>query len=48
MAFKLFDKVRLERVKETAYACIHAGHEFQRRHLDKREDKAIEENGDVI
>jgi len=38
----------IEKFKETIYACIHAGHEFQRMHLDKREDVAIQENGDVV
>jgi len=29
------------------YACIHSGEEFKRRNLDKREDFAIEKNGDI-
>ena len=32
---------------DCVYAVIHAGDEFRRRYLDKREDKAIEENGDI-
>lgn len=31
----------------TVYATIHAGDEFRRRFLDKREDSAIIANGDV-
>ena len=29
------------------YAVIHAGEEFRRRFLDKREDEARQENGDI-
>ena len=32
---------------DTTYAAIHCGDEFRRRNLDKREDTAIEENGDI-
>ncbi len=32
---------------DAVYATIHAADEFRRRHLDKREDFAIEANGDV-
>jgi hypothetical protein len=31
----------------TVYAAVHCGDEFRRRFLDKREDEAIETNGDV-
>lgn len=33
---------------DATYAPIHAGEEFRRRNLDKREDQAIQENGDVV
>jgi len=32
---------------DAVYSAIHAGDEFKRNHLDKREDKAKEENGDI-
>lgn len=32
---------------EAVYAVNHAAHEFERRYLDKREDKARQENGDI-
>ena len=32
---------------DCVYGCIHAGHEFERNYLDKREDFAKEKNGDV-
>ena len=32
---------------DTVYAAIHCGDEYRRRFLDKREDVAIEKNGDV-
>jgi hypothetical protein len=32
---------------EAVYATIHAADEFRRRHLDAREDQAIEANGDI-
>jgi hypothetical protein len=32
---------------EAVYATIHAADEFRRRHLDVREDRAIEANGDI-
>lgn len=32
---------------DVTYCAHHCGDEFRRRHLDKREDVAIEENGDI-
>ena len=32
---------------DCTYAAIHCGDEFRRRFLDKREDQAIVENGDI-
>jgi len=32
---------------DTVYSAYHCGSEAKRRYLDKREDKAIEENGDI-
>jgi hypothetical protein len=32
---------------DCTYAAIHCGDEFRRRFLDKREDAAIHENGDI-
>ena len=32
---------------DTTYAAVHCGSEYKRRHLDKREDVAIEKNGDI-
>jgi len=52
--FKLmrkFMKTRDERytqLHDAVYAAVHCGHEFNRRFLDKREDAAIEKNGDVV
>jgi hypothetical protein len=34
-------------IHDCVYAAIHAGHEFERRYLDKREDAAMETNGDI-
>jgi len=51
--FKLMKKYmknkeyRYSILHDVSYAAIHCGDEFRRRYLDKREDKAIEENGDV-
>jgi len=32
---------------DCTYAAIHCGDEFRRRYLDKREDRARQENGDI-
>jgi len=32
---------------DAVYGTVHAGHEFERNHLDKREDFAKEKNGNV-
>lgn len=32
---------------DVTYCAHHCGDEFRRRYLDKREDEAIEENGDI-
>lgn len=41
-------EVRYSNLHDTVYAAHHCGDEFRRRFLDKREDEAIKENGDVI
>lgn len=33
---------------DVVYAAIHCGDEFRRRYLDKREDEALNKNGDVF
>lgn len=38
---------RYSTLHDCVYAIIHCGHEFERRFLDKREDQAIRENGDI-
>jgi len=47
---KQFMATREERygnLHEAVYACIHAGEEYKRVYLDKREDKAIKDNGEA-
>ena len=39
---------RYTTLHDCVYAAIHAGEEYKRRYLDKREDEAREINGDVI
>ena len=39
--------INYSNLHDATYACIHAGEEFRRRFLDKREDAAIEKNGDI-
>lgn len=38
---------RYTNLHDCVYAVVHAGEEFRRRFLDKREDDAILENGDI-
>ena len=38
---------RYSTLHDCVYACIHAGHEFERRYLDTRENEALKENGDI-
>lgn len=51
--FKLMKKFmstkefRYSTLHDCVYGCIHAGEEFRRRFLDKREDEALEKNGDI-
>jgi len=40
-------KVKYSELHEAVYGAIHAGEEYKRRHLDKREDVAKETNGDI-
>jgi len=40
-------EARYSTLHEAVYGCSHAADEFRRRYLDKREDQAIEKNGDV-
>ena len=41
-------KWRYSILHDCAYAAMHCADEFRRRFLDKREDEAIEKNGDII
>lgn len=38
---------RYSTLHDTTYSAQHCSDEFKRRNLDKREDQAIEENGDI-
>lgn len=38
---------RYSTLHEAVYAAMHCADEFRRRRLDKREDEAMEQNGDV-
>lgn len=40
-------QVRYATLHEVVYAVIHAGEEYKRRFLDKREDEALFNNGDI-
>jgi hypothetical protein len=47
---KRFMKTREQRystLHEVCYCAHHCGDEYRRRYLDKREDEAIDKNGDV-
>jgi hypothetical protein len=52
--FKLMKKFmstreqRYSTLHDCVYAATHCADEFRRRYLDKREDEAIKENGDVL
>lgn len=39
---------RYSTLHDCVYAAMHCADEFRRRYLDKREDEAIKENGDII
>jgi hypothetical protein len=39
---------RYSPLHDAVYACIHAGEEFKRNFLDKRESQAKETNGDIL
>jgi hypothetical protein len=41
-------KVCYSELHDTVYACQHVAHEFERRFLDKREDEARQNNGDIV
>lgn len=46
----IYMKTREERytnLHDAVYATVHAAHEFERQRLDKREDQAIQENGEI-
>ena len=53
IVFKLMKKFMKTReyrytpLHECVYAVMHCADEFRRRYLDKREDKAREDNGDI-
>jgi len=53
IVFKLMKKymstreARYNILHDCTYAVVHAGEEFKRRFLDKREDKARQVNGDI-
>ena len=38
---------RYSTLHDCVYACQHSADEFRRRYLDKREDVALNENGDI-
>jgi len=40
-------EVRYSNLHDAVYGVIHAGEEYKRLHLDKREDIAIKENGEA-
>jgi len=40
-------KICYSELHDTVYACQHVADEFRRRFLDKREDEAIKNNGDI-
>jgi len=39
---------RYSTLHEAVYAVMHCADEFRRRYLDKREDEAMNTNGDII
>lgn len=39
--------VNYSNLHDTVYAAIHAGHEYERRYLDVRENQAMGKNGDI-
>lgn len=45
--FVPYKTYRYTTLHDAVYAAVHAAHEFERRYLDKREDEAIKENGDI-
>lgn len=53
VVFKLMKKYmenkeyRYTILHDCVYGVVHSAHEFERRFLDKREDEAIKENGDI-
>lgn len=53
LVYQLMKRYMLSREKrystlhDAVYGTIHSAEEFKRLHLDKREDKAIEENGEA-
>jgi len=53
LVFKLMKKFMVDResrysvLHDCVYAVQHCSDEFRRRYLDKREDKALETNGDI-
>ena len=54
LIFKLMKKymatreARYSTLHDTVYATAHASDEFRRRFLDKREDEAMNSNGDIV
>lgn len=42
-----YKQVRYANLHDTVYAVMHCADEFRRRYLDKRENEAMEENGDI-
>jgi len=40
-------KYKYGELHDAVYACAHVSDEFRRRYLDKREDEAIQCNGDI-
>ena len=48
LKYMLHKKWSYEELHNASYAAIHAGREFERKNLDKREDEAIAKNGDIF
>ena len=40
-------EVRYSTLHDAVYAAVHAAHEFERNHLDKRENRAMKENSEA-
>ena len=45
--FMKIREIRYSTLHEVVYAVMHCADEYRRRYLDKREEEAIEENGNI-